>query len=119
MDSETPKQRPSRRGDPSEPAQPAPRGRAHQGAGGTPALAGASGDPGHHAPRPSPFRAVTGTKRFLEESVAELKKVEWPKQNQVMQGTGVVLFACFVVGLFLYISDQAFKRLVENVFLGQ
>ena len=115
MDSETPQQRPSRRGDPSEPAHPAPRGRAHQGAGGTPALAGAAGEPGHR----SPFRAVTGTKRFLEESVAELKKVEWPKQNQVMQGTGVVLFACFVVGLFLYISDQAFKHLVENVFLGQ
>ena len=36
-----------------------------------------------------------------------------------MQGTGVVLLACFVVGVFLYISDQAFKHLVENVFLGQ
>jgi len=115
MDSETPQQRPQRRDDPAEPSSTPPRSRARQGEG-VPALAGAAGGSGGRPPRGS---AIRGTRQFIEESVAELKKVEWPKQDQVIQGTGVVLFACLVVGLFLYVSDQAFKHLVENVFLGQ
>jgi preprotein translocase SecE subunit len=43
--------------------------------------------------------------------------VEWPGQSQVIQGTAVVLIACMIVGFYLYVADQAFKRLVENVFL--
>ncbi len=113
---ETPKSRPSRGDEPIEPTEPSlasPRSRARQADAGSPALAGGAGGRGR---RPLP---LSGTVRFLGESVAELRKVEWPKQNQVIQGTGVVLFACLVVGVFLYVSDQAFKALVENVFLGQ
>ncbi len=58
-----------------------------------------------------------GTRRFISESWAELKKVEWPTQNQLVQGTVVVLVACLIVGVYLYAADQVFKRLVENVFL--
>ena len=35
---------------------------------------------------------------FVVQSRAELKKVEWPTQSQVIQGTVVVLIACAVVG---------------------
>jgi preprotein translocase subunit SecE len=59
----------------------------------------------------------TGSRRFVFESWAELKKVEWPTQSQVIQGTVVVLIACLIVGVYLYASDQVFKRLVEHVFL--
>jgi preprotein translocase subunit SecE len=64
-------------------------------------------------------RRVPGTtgRRFVSESWAELKKVEWPGQSQVIQGTVVVLVACIIVGVYLYASDQVFKRLVEHVFL--
>ncbi len=58
-----------------------------------------------------------GGKRFVGESWAELKKVEWPSQAQVIQGTAVVLIACLIVGVYLWGADQAFKRLVENVLL--
>ena len=68
--------------------------------------------PGPHHERPRRFR-------FVRESAGELRKVEWPNQNQVIQGTAVVLIACIIVGVFLYASDLVFKRLVENVFLGQ
>ena len=60
----------------------------------------------------------SGGRRFAFESWAELKKVEWPTQSQVIQGTVVVLIACLIVGVYLYASDQIFKRLVQNVFLG-
>jgi preprotein translocase SecE subunit len=56
---------------------------------------------------------------FLAESIAELKKVEWPSQNQVVQGTAVVLIACIVVGAYLYANDLVWKHFVTNVLLGQ
>jgi len=56
---------------------------------------------------------------FIAESWAELRKVEWPNQRQVMQGTVVVLIACFVVGLYLWGADLVLKRFVQNVLLGQ
>jgi len=62
---------------------------------------------------------VGGTRRFVAESWGELRKVEWPNQAQVIQGTVVVLIACLIVGIYLYANDLVWKRVVQNVFLGQ
>ena len=56
---------------------------------------------------------------FVAEAWAELKKVEWPGQSQVIQGTVVVLIACLVVGVYLYANDQVWKQVVSKLFLGQ
>ncbi len=53
--------------------------------------------------------------RFVNESAAELKKVEWPGQNQVIQGTVVVLVACVIVGTYLWLNDQLWKRVVAHL----
>jgi preprotein translocase subunit SecE len=53
--------------------------------------------------------------RFVRESWAELKKVEWPGRNQVMQATVVVIIACAIVGAFLYVCDLVFRNLVEQI----
>lgn len=55
---------------------------------------------------------------FIGESVAELKKVEWPGRQQLVQGTVVVIIACAIVGGYLAIADIAFKHLVQDVLLG-
>ena len=52
--------------------------------------------------------------RFIRESWAELKKVEWPSQRQVITGTTVVLIACAVVGVYLYLNDIVWKHVVQN-----
>jgi preprotein translocase subunit SecE len=72
-------------------------------------------------PRPHVERSVPGNKvvRFIGESWGELKKVEWPTQSQVIQATAVVLIACAIVGVYLWGADLVFKRLVQNVLLGQ
>jgi preprotein translocase subunit SecE len=57
--------------------------------------------------------------RFVKEAWAELKKVEWPNQAQVLQGTVVVIIACVIVGAFLYGADQLFKPFVRTVLLGE
>jgi preprotein translocase subunit SecE len=72
--------------------------------------------------RPEPTREprvsrAGGVRGFVAESWAELKKVEWPTQNQLIQGVVVVLIACVIVGVFLYAADLVFKRLVQNVLL--
>jgi preprotein translocase SecE subunit len=74
-------------------------------------------------PQPSrePRRELTvpggGARRFVSESVGELKKVEWPNQNQLIQGVVVVLIACLIVGVFLYGNDLVWKRVVQWVFV--
>jgi preprotein translocase subunit SecE len=72
--------------------------------------------------RPEPAREprvarVGGVRGFVAESWAELKKVEWPTQNQLIQGVVVVLIACMIVGVFLYTCDLVWKRLVQDVLL--
>jgi preprotein translocase subunit SecE len=88
-------------------------------------------DLGRSAPRPQPRVAGEVSEggrggnvlqrlwRFVNEAVAELKKVEWPGQNQVIQGTVVVLVACAIVGLYLWLNDQVWKHFVSKVLLGQ
>ena len=41
------------------------------------------------------------------------------EQNQVIQGTVVVLVACVVVGIYLWLNDQVWKQVVPKLFLGQ
>jgi preprotein translocase subunit SecE len=102
------RERRQRSADGTAPAQRAPRARQAQALPAEPAKA--------EAPR----RAGRGGRafRFIGESWAELKKVEWPSQNQVIQGTVVVLVACLIVGLYLYANDLLWKRVVEAI-LGQ
>jgi preprotein translocase subunit SecE len=56
-------------------------------------------------------------KRFISESWGELQKVDWPGQQQLIQGTVVVLLACLIVGVYLFAADEVFKRLVQHVLL--
>ncbi len=58
-----------------------------------------------------------GGRQFISESVAELRKVEWPGQRQLVSATVVVLFAIAVVGFYLWVADEAFSRLVREVLL--
>ena len=67
--------------------------------------------------RPGRGGPIGGAARFISEAWAELQKVEWPNQNQILQGTIVVLVACVIVGAFLYLNDEIWKNVVQKVFL--
>jgi preprotein translocase SecE subunit len=76
--------------------------------------------PAEAAPKPSSdgHRAPGGgLRRFVGESWAELQKVDWPNQHQLVQGTAVVLIACLVTGIYLFLCDEAAKRFVQHVLL--
>jgi preprotein translocase subunit SecE len=81
---------------------------------------------GHPEPRPEPRRQPQqaarhipggGAIRFVQESAAELRKVEWPTQKQVIGGTVVVLVACVIVGTYLWLNDQLWQYVVKHVLL--
>ena len=81
-----------------------------------------SGRPAPVPAGPAPVPAVEHRARrggFIHESVAELKKVEWPTRAQVIQGTIVVIIACIIVGAYLWGADQILKPFVRDVLLGQ
>jgi preprotein translocase SecE subunit len=66
-----------------------------------------------------PAGEVAPKRNFVFESWAELKKVEWPTQNQVIQGTVVVLVACTIAGTYLWLLDQLWKQVVQKLLIGQ
>ena len=59
-----------------------------------------------------------GFRGFIAESIGELKKVEWPGKHQLFSATVVVIIAVAVVGFYLWVADEAFSRLVQNVLLN-
>ena len=69
------------------------------------------------SPDGAPRVPGSGGRRFVSESMAELKKVEWPGQQQLIQGTVVVLIACLIVGVYLFLADEIFRRFVQHVLL--
>ncbi len=105
------------------------RARRQQETQAEPALAGAGGrgakPPVRLAPEP-PARPERGRRareqaggpgRFIVESWGELRKVEWPNQSHVIQGTVVVLIACVIIGTFIWVADIASKHIVQDLLL--
>jgi preprotein translocase subunit SecE len=52
---------------------------------------------------------------FIRESIAELRKVEWPDQRQVTTGSVVVIIACAITGFYLWLNDLLWQRVVETI----
>ncbi len=50
---------------------------------------------------------------FLQESKAELAKVVWPKREEVVNSTIVVLITVVIFSLFLFASDRLFVSLLN------
>jgi preprotein translocase subunit SecE len=71
-------------------------------------------------PRPErrdEVRSGTPGIHFFQESFAELKKVEWPNQQQLISGTAVVIMACLITGLYLWANDQLWSWVVKHLLL--
>jgi preprotein translocase SecE subunit len=77
------------------------------------------GQPERRPRRPGEERRAPGFGfiHFVQEAIAELKKVEWPNQQAVISGTAVVLIACVIVGTYLWLNDELWKYVVKHVLL--
>ena len=52
---------------------------------------------------------MTRIRRFIQESVAELRKVSWPTFIQTRNLTVLVFTVSFLVGMFVWFFDVVFK----------
>lgn len=71
-------------------------------------------------PSQQQIRGQTGRREaprgsFVRESIAELRKVEWPDNRQLTTGTVVVIIACAIVGAYLWVNDLIWQRVVEVI----
>lgn len=52
---------------------------------------------------------------FLKETQDELKKVTWPKQEEIVRLTIVVIIISVAVGLFIGLLDFIFAKGIETI----
>ena len=76
------------------------------------ASSGGSG-PGNRPSPPSGQRA--GAVKFVRESWAEIRKVQWPTRQQVGSGTLVVGLVTAFFAAYISIVDQVAVRLVKQL----
>jgi preprotein translocase SecE subunit len=93
------------------PLRPAPRQRPVEEEQQTPAM----DSPAPREERREEPRSGIPFVGFVQEAIGELKKVEWPNQQQVVSGTAVVIVACLLVGAYLYLNDEVWKYFVQHV----
>jgi preprotein translocase subunit SecE len=54
--------------------------------------------------------------QFIEDSVAEMKKVVWPTKDEVIASTKVVLVSTFIFALILGLVDFLFLLGLDWIF---
>lgn len=52
-------------------------------------------------------------KTFIDESIAELKKVTWPPKKDTMKASYAVIVFVIILGIFLGIVDLVLAKLVN------
>ena len=58
---------------------------------------------------------LTRTREFIQEVLAEFKKVNWPTREQLLNSTVIVLVVTVVLAFFLGFVDIALARVVEKI----
>lgn len=58
---------------------------------------------------------LTGLRRYLTESWAELKKVVWPTRETVIRLTVLVVAVSVAVGVYIFVLDRIFNTIVDQV----
>ena len=63
--------------------------------------------------------SVTGTwgklTNFLSDVRAEMRKVVTPNRKEVESTTSVVIIAVFIFGLFFFVVDSFFSKIIEQI----
>ena len=60
----------------------------------------------------NPFSSII---TYVRESREELRKVTWPSRDEVTSYTIVVVVACIVISIFLWLVDTGLMALITTV----
>ena len=53
--------------------------------------------------------------QYFKDTLAEMKQVKWPTQNQAMIYTALIIFVCIVVALFVSMFDFIFSAGIDFI----
>jgi preprotein translocase subunit SecE len=53
---------------------------------------------------------------FTNDVVKEMKKVTWPKKEELRESTGIVIVACIILAGFVYVVDRIISTVVSGLF---
>ena len=62
------------------------------------------------------FDVTSRGRKFVQEVVAEMKKVTWPSRPELLQATLVVIVAVAIMAAFLGLADQASEWITDQIF---
>jgi len=54
-------------------------------------------------------------KKYLLEIKGELKKVTWPTKHDIHKTTIAVLISSAIFGIYLFVVDFSFKKLIDKI----
>ena len=106
--------------DAPKPPRPAPR-RGESGQAGRKAPARGAEAPRERAARQAPEAGAGGTRQrggvigFLASCWAELRKVQWPDRDTLVQATAVTIIFVAVAATYLGALDSAFSFLIKQI----
>lgn len=54
--------------------------------------------------------------QYVNDVQQEISKVSWPRREELVSTTGVVLFACVLFSIFVFGIDVVLSRLLKLIF---
>lgn len=52
---------------------------------------------------------------FFTDVVKEMKKVTWPKREELQDSTVIVLVVCLIIGAFIYVVDMVVSGVLRQI----
>jgi len=53
---------------------------------------------------------------YLEEVLAEMRKVNWPKRKELVSSTVITLLATVVLSLFIFGADRVITQILDVIY---
>ena len=58
---------------------------------------------------------VTRIREFVQEVLAEFRKVTWPSRDELINSTSIVIVVTVVLAFFLGVVDISLTKVVERI----
>ena len=56
-------------------------------------------------------------KTYFEEVVREMRKVSWPRRQELISNTTITLVATIIVSLFIFLADRVISAALEFIYV--
>ena len=57
-------------------------------------------------------------KKYLKETVAELRKMTWPTKDELIGSTIITVVVSLIVSLFIGVVDRVLTLIIKTIFGG-